>query len=243
LLGGWRNVLFLYGGIAILVSLIWWFGVKEPAPDLSRKPEKNSFGRTFVYLLRLKSLWIVGLTMLAFQGCVRGMQGFLPYFLEDKGWTAVAASGALAVYNGAGALFVIPLTLMSDKIGSRKIPLTASFLVTIAGVALLSVVHNWLLWILVFVSGALFPLASALFTAVTIELKEVGPSYAGTGVGLMLAIAFIGRAFAPPIGNSLADISSDFGWPFIFWAALGLAGFVLLGFMKETGYRSDRKKS
>jgi len=239
LLDGWRNVLFLYGGISILISLIWWFGVKEPVCDPAGKSSPVSFARTFTYLLRIKDLWVVGLSMLAFQGCMMGMQGFLPYFLEEKGWAAAAAGGTLAVYNGAGALFVVPFTMISDRIGSRKIILMISFLFNVIGIGLLSAVQNWLIWVLVFLSGALFPVASALFTTICIEIKEVGAAYAGTAVGIMLGIAFIGRAFAPPAGNSLAGIGGDFAWPFIFWAALGAAGLVALIFVKETGHRTE----
>ena len=243
LLGGWRHVLFAYGGVAVLVSLIWLFSVKEPDRKMTGSPhEALSFRQAFAYLFRLKALWVIGLAMLAYQGCIMGMQGFLPYFLEDNGWTSVAASGALAAYNAAGTLGVIPLTILSDRIGSRKIPLLFSFVVTTLSVSLLSIVHNWILWVLVVFSGFFFPMASALFTTLCIEIKEVGSTYTGTAIGLMLSIAFIGRAFAPPIGNSLADVSSSFSWPFIFWAALAVVGVVLLGFVKETGHRGEAKK-
>jgi MFS family permease len=168
-----------------------------------------------------------------------GMQGFLPYFLQEKGWTAVAASGALAAYNGAGTLGVIPFTLLSDKIGSRKIPLAISFGLTIIGVALLSIVHNWMVWILVIVAGVLFPMTAALFTTICIEIKEIGKINAGTAIGLMLAIAYIGRSLAPPVGNSLAGIESNLAWPFIFWAGLAVIGLGLLLLVKETGRKEQ----
>ncbi len=239
-LGGWRNVLFAYGGVAVLVSLIWLFFVKEPDFKADEGPRQAlSFRQAFAYLFRLKSLWIIGLSMLAYQGCTFGMQGFLPYFLQDSGWTGIAASGALAAYNAAGTLGAIPLTLFSDRIGSRKIPIMLAFITTIICISLLSIVHNWLLWVLVVLAGTFFPMSSALFTTLVIEVKEVGSTYAGTAVGLMLSIAFIGRAVAPPIGNSLAKVSSTVSWPFIFWAALCVVGAVLLGFIKETGHRKE----
>jgi MFS family permease len=241
-LGGWRNVLFAYGGVAVLVSLIWWFLVKDPALKADKDPHQAlSFRQAFAYLFRLKALWIIGLSMLAYQGCTFGMQGFLPYFLQDSGWTGVAASGALAAYNLAGTLGAIPLTIFSDRIGSRKIPIMLAFITTIICIGLLSILHNWLLWVLVVMAGTFFAMSSALFTTLVIEVKEVGSTYAGTAVGLMLSIAFIGRAVAPPIGNSLAGISATFAWPFIFWAALCVVGAVLLGFIEETAYRKETK--
>ncbi len=243
LLGGWRHVLIVYGGVAILVSLIWLFIVKEPDITAAEDPRKPlSFRHAFTYLFRLKALWVVGLSMLAYQGCIIGMQGFLPYFLEDNGWTGFAASGSLAVFNAVGALGVIPLTVSSDRIGSRKIPLLVAFIVTIISISLLAIVHNWIIWVLLIFAGVFYHMSSALFTTLCIEIKEVGTAYAGTAIGIMLSIAFIGRAFSPPIGNSLANVSLTISWPFVFWASLAVPGVVLLGFIKETGRREEVKK-
>jgi MFS family permease len=82
--------------------------------------------------------------------------------------------------------------------------------------------------------------ALTLFTTICIEILFKESAYIGTGVGLMLSISNIGRTFAPPLGNSLAGISANFAWPFIFWAALGVAGIVLLIFVKETGKQNPR---
>jgi MFS family permease len=142
----------------------------------------------------------------------------------------------------AGTIGVIPLTILSDRIGSRKIPLLATFLSAIVGVGLLSVIHNGILWVLVILAGTFSSMSSALFTTLCIETKGVGIAYSGTAVGLMLAIAFVGKSFAPPLGNSLANISSTIAWPFIFWAALAAVGVIILGFVKETGWRKEGKR-
>ena len=78
--------------------------------------------------------------MLAYQSCVTGMQGFLPYYLENNGWAVISAGGALAAYTAAATIGVIPLSILSDRIGSRKIPLLAAFLAAIIGIGLLSVI-------------------------------------------------------------------------------------------------------
>ncbi len=236
-LGGWRNVIFLYGGLAILVSLLWLFKVKEvesirPIDKLETTPLRQVFS----YLLRLKALWLISLSMLVYQGCVMGMQGFLAYFLEDNGWDAVAASGALSAYYLIGGIAAIPLTILSDRFGSRKKFLLLSFISAIIGVGLLSVIHNGILWILVILVGIFFPMTSALFTTMCIETTQARSTYSGTAVGIMLAIASIGRTVAPPLGNSLAGIDTSFSWPFLFWAALAMAGVVILSFLRETGH-------
>lgn len=242
-LGGWRQVFFLYGGIAVAMSLYWQFKVREPVPIKAAEHQKAiPLGQALTHLLSLKALWLIGLSMLGYQCCVTGMQGFLPYYLENNGWTTVAAGGALAVYTAAATIGVIPMTIISDRIGSRKIPLLAAFLTAIIGIGLLSVIHNGVLWILVILAGLLYQMCAALFITLSIETKGVGTAYAGTAVGLLLAMAFVGKAFAPPLGNSLANISIVISWPFVFWAGLAVVGAIILIFVKETGWRSQSKK-
>ena len=244
LLGGWRQVLFLYGGIAIAISLFWQFGVKEPEPIKPDEPQKAiTLRQAFTHLLHLKALWLIGLSMLAYQCCITGMQGFLPYYLQDNGWAVIAAGGTLAAFTAAATIGVIPLTILSDRIGSRKIPLLAAFLSALIGIGLLSVVHNWIIWVLVILTGIFYQMAAALFTTLCIETKEVGVAYSGTAVGLMLAIGSVGKAFSPPLGNSLANISTVIAWPFIFWAALAVVGITILIFVTETGWRSQGKRT
>lgn len=243
LLGGWRHVLYFYGTIAIVFSLYWLIRVKVPERIKSGDSgETVSFRRAFNYLFRLKALWLIGLCFMFYQCCVIGMQGYLPYFLQNVGWDVATASSALAAFMAISTIGAIPLSILSDRTGSRKILLQATLLTSIVGVGLMSIVHNEMLWVLVALAGIFYGVAPALYTTLCIETKEVGIAYSGTAVGIMLGIANVGKAFAPPIGNSLADISTTIAWPFIFWAALGIIGSVILVFIKETGRRAESKK-
>jgi MFS family permease len=242
LLGGWRPVLILYGGIAIVISLYWQFSVREPEHVKPTDSQKAMpLRQIFIRLLRLKVLWLIGLSMLAYGSCSTGMQGFLPYYLENNGWATVAAGGALAAYTASSTIGVIPMSILSDRIGSRKIPLLVTFLTSIVGIGLMSVFHNWILWVLVILAGTFSSTSAAMFTTICIETKEVGMAYSGTAVSLILAISCIGKAFGPPIGNSLANVSTVISWPFMFWAALAAVSAIILIFIRETGRRSQGK--
>jgi MFS family permease len=243
LLGGWRNVVFALGGVAILMSLFWLRKLNLPN-NVKQAVNSNqvSFGQAMSHLLRSKPLWILSLSLLAYQGCVIGMQGYLVYFLENFGWTAVAASGVLTAYNLAGGVSAIPFTLLSDRLGKRKNYLVWSFITTIAGIGLLAVVHNGFVWVLVILAGLLSCATVALYNTICIEILYKESVYIGTGMGVMISIANIGRTVAPPLGNSLADISATIAWPFIFWAALGVAGVIQLGYVRETGWTNRKKK-
>jgi predicted MFS family arabinose efflux permease len=244
LLGGWRNVFFFLGAVAILSSLSWIFAVRHPTENQQTvQNQPTSFRKAMGYLFRLKPFWIIALSFMAYQGCILGMQGYIAYFLEDHGWTTLSASGVLTVFNLVGAIFAVPIALHSDKMGSRKNYLAWAFITVIIGVGLLSVVHNELVWILVILAGIFGFVTLAIYLTLCIEILSKKAAYIGTAIGLILSISNIGRSVAPPIGNSLADLSSSIAWPFIFWTVLGIAGAILLIFIKEPNHLKQSQKN
>jgi nitrate/nitrite transporter NarK len=234
-LGGWRNVFFAYGAIAILVTLLWFLrSDKSNSLKLNSSHETLSFRQIFGSSFRNKNLWFIGFALLAYQGCVMGMQGYLPYHLQENGWNTASASGIAAVYNAMGTVGVIPLTMLSDRLGSRKICLQVSFVVAIVGVGILSVVQDWLVWIPVILVGLFSQMNSALFATMSIETSQTESSFSGTALGFVLGWGLIGRTFSPPIGNSLSGLNASLGWPFIFWSSLAVIGMVILFMVRES---------
>lgn len=239
LLNGWRNVLFLYGGISIVVGLLWFFTLQESEKASSvRSQNQFPFAQTLSRLLRIKALWFLGLVGFAYVGSEQAMCGFLPLYLREKGWSATTADGVLATFNAVSALGTIPLALLSDKIGSRKTVMTMACVAAIIGIGLLSVVHNEVVWILIILSGFFFNAVPAMLSTMCIEMEAIGPAYIGTALALNQAISMIGSFALPPLGNSLAYY--NLGLPFVFWALIAGVGLVMLGFVRETGLRAKK---
>ena len=108
-LGGWRQVLLLYGLIAIVVSLLWLLlhpagktavGDDEHAPGLLAGLRKAA---------RLRSLWLMGLGGLGVGACFSGFTGYLPTYLKSIGWENLDADRALSVFFVTSLIFVVPL--------------------------------------------------------------------------------------------------------------------------------------
>jgi ACS family D-galactonate transporter-like MFS transporter len=234
LLGGWRNVLFLCGAISIIFGLLWLFAVREPArlagPGGS-VPLRQTMGR----VLPVKAVWLLGLTLLGYVGCTQGVIGYLPTYLRDSGWTVASAGGTVAVFNGVSTLGAIPLALLSERLGLRKVVLLPVLLVTIVGVALLPWVGNAAVWVLMIMVGFARDGFMAICFTMGTEAKWIGVVYAGTAIGLMQTIFNIGSFVAPPLGNSLA--AAHPGFPFFLWSAFALLALCALYFVKETGWR------
>jgi MFS family permease len=118
---------------------------------------------------------------------------------------------------------VIPLALWSDRLGSRKKVLMVAALMTIIGVGLLSVADGLMVWVAVILTGLVRDGFMAIFMTMVIETEGIGAAYAGTAIGLVMSFLGIGSLIAPPLGNSLADITA--GLPFLFWMMMAVVGF------------------
>jgi len=234
LLGGWQNVVFLYGGISIVIGLIWLFTVREfagAAGSVSGVPLRQSVARVFP----IKSLWFIGLTLLGFSGCVLGVIGYVPTYLRDMGWTVASADGTLAAFNAISTLGAIPLAMLSDRIGLRKALLFPILVVTTTCAALLPVASDTMVWVLMILMGTSRDGFMAICLTMSTETKGIGVVYAATAMGLAQTVMNVGSLISPPLGNSLADISP--GCPFFLWAAFGLLGLIAFIFVRETGWR------
>jgi MFS family permease len=240
-LGGWRNVMYLYGGVSAAVGLIWFLFRKEPqeVDSLYVPPATVPFRRAFSELIRNKALWFIGLTLLFRAGGIMGMTGYLPLYLRDKGWPVAGADGSLAAFYGVSSVTVVPLSLLSDKLGSRKPILFAGLIVTVICFSLLPVVDGNAVWLLMVISGMSMDSFMAICTTMLLETRGVGPEYSGTALGIVFTITQIGSVVSPPVGNSLAD--TNLGLPFVFWAGLSIIAVFTLALCKETGQGRSKK--
>ena len=231
-LGGWRNVLFLYGVIAMALSLPWYLTRSAPGEvGLSAGETSKSLRKAVSHVARIKKVWLLGMIILGISGCIQGTLGYLPLYLRGLGWPVVNADGASAAFHTMSLIFVIPIALWSDRLGSRKKVLMATALFIITGVGLLSIADGVLVWIAVGLAGLVRDGFMGVFMTMIIETEGVGATYAGTATGLVIAFAGLGNLVAPPLGNSLAGVAPSL--PFIFWAALTAVSFFGLYVTKE----------
>lgn len=189
------------------------------------------------HVLHLKEIWLLGLTLFGVSGCIQGLLGYLPLYLRGIGWDAIRADGTLSAFHTISMIFVLPIALWSDRLGSRKRLLLIATLLTVLGTGLLSFASGLWIWIGVLLTGFVRDAFMAIFITMVMEAEGVGPVYAGTATGLTMAISGIGNLIAPPLGNSLAVLWP--GAPFAFWAGLSALGMVCLALLKKEGARTE----
>jgi cyanate permease len=240
LFGSWRGVVILYGGMSVLVGLTWLLTVRQHHQlRLGASPEKVPLRQSIARVFPLKSIWFLGLTMLGFSGCIQGLIGYLPTYLRDIGWSVASADGPLSVFSGLSMLGVIPLTMLSSKIGLKKAVLFPILVVTIVGVALVPVMGDAMVWVIMVIVGVARDGFMAIALTISTETEGVGVVYAGTAMGLTQTLMSVGGLISPALGNSLADPANPAApYPFFVWAAFGMLGLIAFCFVKETGWRN-----
>ena len=192
---------------ALVVGILWNF-IKAP-PKQARteddRSEVNSLREAFLHVLRIRKVWLYGILLLGFNGCVQGVLGYLPLYLREMGWAPASADGTLAGFHGASMAFVLPLAILSDRLGRRKpILVTATFILTM-GVGLLTIAEGNLIWGLVLLVGLFRDGFMAVLITTIIESEGIGRDHSGSAVGLAMLFSSTGSIFSPPIGNSIAE--------------------------------------
>ena len=236
LLGGWRGVMLLYGVVSIAVGTFWFLFGREPRQTASNAGYTGSvaFRKSLSRLIRIKSLWLIGFALLFRAGSVMGMTGYLPLYLREQGWTPASADGALAAFYGISTICVVPLSSLSDRLGSRKVILVPAMIVTLICFGLLPVVDGTPIWVLMILSGIFADGFMAVIVTMLLEIDGVGKRDFGAAMGIIMTIAQVGTVLSPPLGNSFAHLNP--GLPFTFWAALAAAALFTLAPIKEPTY-------
>ena len=237
LLGGWRPVLIAYGVAGALLSIPWFFSKSHQTAQPQQAVERPAMRTSIRHVTNLRNIWLLGFTLLGVSGAIQGILGYLPLHLRNIGWEPALADGALSAFHLVSMLFVMPIALWSDRLGSRKRLLLSLTLFLVIGAALLSVATGPLVWVAVLLAGFTRDAFMAIYLTMVIETDGVGAAYAGTATGLTMSISGVGNVLAPPLGNSLAVLAP--GAPFAFWSGMALAGMFCL--MQVTGRPASAK--
>jgi MFS family permease len=236
LLGGWRNVLIAYGLLGASFSIPWFF-VRTPPLIQDASSQGPTMRAAMLHVLGLKEIWLLGLALFGVGGCIQGLLGYLPLYLRGIGWQALRADGALSAFHTLSMIFVLPIALWSDRLGSRKGLLLLAALSIVLGSGLLSFASGLWIWIGVLMTGFVRDAFMAIFITMVMEAEGVGPVYAGTATGLTMAVSGIGNLIAPPLGNSLAVLWP--GAPFAFWSGLSALGMACLLLIKKRNVKTE----
>ncbi len=227
-LGSWRAVLFFYGAISLVMAIPWTLTRDAPAQSVEdgAGDEAPSIRRSLGQVIRLRHVWLLGLSLLAVGGAVQGFLGYLPTYLRGIGWEPARADGAIASFHAVSLAAVVPMAVMSDHLQLRRGFLAVASLVMALGIGVVSCAGGAAVWIGVLLAGVVRDSYMAVFMTTVTEVRGVGAVYAGSALGLAMMLLRLGGWLAPPLGNGMAAFGARY--PFVVWAGMGGLGLLAL---------------
>jgi Na+/melibiose symporter-like transporter len=227
--GGWRQVLVFYGVISITFGLLWLLLHPAEQTGSETHTQRLSLGQSLRHVMRLRNVWILGISGLGIMACFQGFTGYLPTYLKAIGWADLDADRALSAFFVTSLIGVVPLSILSDRLRIRRGFLIAGAVILGTGIGSLSVIDSRMVLILVAATGLVFDAYMAIYNASVLEVEGVGYLYAGTALGFSTMIRSLGGTLSPPLGNSLAVYGPSV--PILFWGGLGLFAAFMYAFV------------
>ena len=238
-IGGWRNVMFLCGGICLVLWVLWTIGAKEReysgiTAELMKLRPGPLEGLKKVFLV--KEIWLLCLTEVFLIGNGMAIGGILPTYLVNKGMSENEPGVLIALNTMTSLIGMLVGPYFSDKIGLRKIFVWPFLLVSAITLPLLAILWGWPLYFIFllggFVGGCCFP----QLRSIVMELKEIGPVLSGSAFGALFTFNRIGGFIIPWLmGAVMTAFNASMG--FYFLTLLAFIPPILVLFVRETGRR------
>lgn len=243
LVGSWRNVLFVFSGLCVVMGVVWLVvmrGAAPPAiPGREAPADRPSFGKSMAAVFRVKEVWLLSLGNLGVVGAFISLNGYLPVYLEESGLSKSVGDTMSSMLFAASIVGAIGIPALADRLNASKMVMILSGVFTAVAILLMTASVNALFWVLIPLVGCVTQGVGSLVISHAVRNEEVGAASAGTALGLIGGFANLGGFVLPLAGGRLADLNET--WPFILWAAtsaLGTTCFLLL--RKAPGARVGR---
>ena len=237
----WRHVFWIVGLPGIVVAVILWFVIREPATLAAQRGTTVVARASLGALFRHRNVPLAMVTLLCAMTGIFVLSAMMPNYLVDFVKLTGPQMGIVTSAIGfGGALGQFGLLTVSDFIGRRTATL-ASFV--IASISLWLFIHAGasmpVLFGLLFVA-AMFNFGALAILAGPIPAEAAPAGLVASAAGLVIGAGEIfGGGVAPSIAGSIAQHS---GIQYTLYFALGgqLLGLVLAVFLRETAPRRTR---
>lgn len=223
----WRLPLAVWG-IAGLVSLGAWlmalnrWQLLETGVVANSPPAPSAVGETWSPW-RNRQAWVVA-GIFAGQGLAYYlMVAWLPSVYDEAGFTEQKATVLYAIFTLMTFPAMVGLPPLSDRIGSRRLPVmlaAGTFLASALGLAFAinAPILGWL-W----PALAAFGVAGLFGMALLMPIDVAPPGHTGATAGMVLGIGYAGSAIGPVLGGVLRDRTGSFETALLILPVLGLA--------------------
>jgi len=210
----WRLPLAIWGSIAVACWIVWTVGLRfwaTPDPHRSSRAasSESTQARPWNPWLDRKA-WIVTL-LFSGQGLAYYLLlAWLPSMYEDNGLHGRTPVLLFALYNVSTFPGMVGIPLLSDRIGSRRIPTliaTLSFLIGSAGLAAFGTTPH-LLWLWPVLAG--FGVAGLFGMGMLMPVDVAPAGKTGGAAGMVLFVGYLASAAGPVVGGVIKDATGSF---------------------------------
>jgi len=240
--GGWRPAFLYVGILSTALALLWiLLGRNVPRGVQIKMPPPTEGIKVAV---KSKNVWLLGLSLLLFNGGFTGLSGNLPNALANIRNISPQEAGVISsLLTFAGIPGSLLLPLISDRLGLRK-----PFIFAGAIVPALCFYLAWLLapgidtYILIVVAGFISAAVFPIFMTMPMEWAEIGREYVGGATGLVTALGSVGGSLIPLLVVTplmAAGTATAYNAGFLATALIIAAIAVTAIPLKETGARAS----
>lgn len=243
-LGGWQNVMYLWGVVSILIGILWIMTVKDKPAEAAAAaggPAVNIWG-ILGGLLKNPMILMLCLIYFLFLGGWVGASGAYPALgVKARGLSPQAANNvvAIALWLYVAGAFTIPI--LSDRLGLRRVVYSIGLLISGIGMFLTFMFPAPQVWIWAVVWGITAGSIPIIFV-IPFEMKEVGPALGGTAMALIFVAGNLGGFIFPALTAYLAGSMEPAAAMVWIGVLCGLLGYALTGILiwtvRETGHKA-----
>ena len=209
-LGGWRGTFYFWGGVALLMAVVWvLFGKERETAEYSRDIESQE-KTPLTVILKYPEIWILGMGMIGAMLGSTGFQLFWPTLAEEKlglSTTVIGVTLGLQAMSAAPTAFLVNAipTLVRKQplgLGLGGVSATAVFL------ALLYVDSPPLVMLLGLAEGvsrAYFPVLMIM----VFQMPNIKPREVGVGLAFIETCIRIGSAIGALVIGFVEEATGD----------------------------------
>ena len=226
---GWRAIFLGFGLFTFFWLAPWWIVSR---PLRSRPAADCPPPYPFRHLLRLRSLWMMGIGHALSNYGFYFILAWMPlYLIKVRGYSIVEMTILSTLGFGAQAVAALVWGWASDRLvasGVAEGPLRKAMLAlahaiiaaAFVGIATAPSTAALAAWLMV----AGMASAAISFNLYAIAQMFAGPRAAGSWIGIQNAIGNLSGIIGPIVTGLIVDRSGGYGWAFVVVAAVGAAG-------------------
>ncbi|MCB1646348.1 MAG: MFS transporter [Pseudomonadales bacterium] len=211
--GSWRSVMYLWGGLTILISFSWVLIASNPGFLQSQRSDDNAEAVPQMQILtRLIHDPAVILLLLMSVGVFlfnHGLNNWLPELLRNNGMTVINAGFWAAIPTMVGIIGSLTIPRLATP--GRRFPILITLcLCSAAASILLHFQYEPVLFTGLFLQGIARSALMTVLILTLVELPSIGDKYAGMASGLFFSAAEVGGMLGPLTLGVLYDMTHDF---------------------------------